>query len=206
MEKILMNFGCGIHCPDGYLNVDGSFTVLLAQLPFPAKLFGSRQAYVDAIRAGHVRYRTARRLRMKSSTLDGFYASHVLEHMSRADCTSLLSRVRFWLKPTGVMRIVLPDLRMLANHYVEGRIGADHFVDKMHVSVDGMSSWEMATSHAFHRWMYDVSSFSAILDSLGYANVQVRPAAQSALAEFAELDRLIGREDQSFYVEAVASR
>jgi predicted SAM-dependent methyltransferase len=206
MAKAIMNFGCGIFCPDGYLNVDGSLTVLLAHMPLPAVLYGPKRDYVDAIRAGRVRYGTARRLRVPNATLDGFYASHVLEHMPRDDCMNLLGRVRLWLKPTGLVRIVLPDLRMLADQYTDGRIGADRFVDKMHMAIDGMSAWKIASSHAFHRWMYDVPSFTAALNSLGYTNIQVCQAAESALTEFAELDRKIGREDQSFYVEAAPGR
>jgi hypothetical protein len=198
----IMNFGCGIWCLDGYLNVDGSFTVLLAHLPLPASFYGSRQKYVRAIRAGRVRYATARRLQMANGTLDGFYASHVLEHLPRDECVDLLRRVRLWLKPTGLVRIVLPDLRQLADQYAEGKIGADRFVDRMHMAVDGMSAWKVAFSHAYHRWMYDVISFTEILRSLGYSNIQVCQVAESALPEFAELDLKIGRQDQSFYVEA----
>jgi hypothetical protein len=202
----IMNFGCGIWCPDGYLNVDGSFTVLLAHLPLPASVYGSRENYVRAIRTGHVRYATARGLRVANGTLDGFYASHVLEHLPRQECMDLLRRVRLWLKPTGLVRIVLPDLRQLANQYMEGKIGADRFVDRMHMAVDGMSAWKIMSSHAYHRWMYDVASFTAILNSLGYDNIQVCQVAESALAGFAELDRKIGRQDQSFYVEASPGR
>ncbi|HXT82336.1 MAG TPA: methyltransferase domain-containing protein [Acetobacteraceae bacterium] len=206
MAKTIMNFGCGIFCPDGYVNVDGSLTVLLAQMPIPAALYGPREPYIRAIRAGHVKHGTARRLRVPAATLDGFYASHVLEHMSRADCLSLLERVRLWLKPNGLVRIVLPDLHLLADQYASGTIDADHFVTKMHTAIDGMGAWQVASSHAFHRWMYDPSSFTRIMVSLGFRDVQVCKAAESALAEFAELDRKIGREDQSFYVEAAPGR
>ena len=202
MAKTIMNFGCGIFCPDGYMNVDGSFTVLLAQMPVPAALYGPKKAYVKAIRAGHVKHGTARRLHMAAASLDGFYASHVLEHMSRADCVGLLERVRLWLKPTGLARIVLPDLRLLADQYASGRIDAYQFVSKMHTAIYGMGAWNLASSHAFHRWMYDLPSFTRVLASLGYTDIQVCRAAQSALEEFAELDRGIGREDQSFYIEA----
>jgi len=206
MEKTIMNFGCGIFCPDGYLNVDGSLTVLLARVPLPAVCYGPKRAYVRAIRAGHVKYGTARRLQEADSTLDGFYASHVLEHMSRSDCARLLSRVRLWLKTTGLIRIVLPDLRLLVDQYATGQMGTDQFLDKMHLAIDGMSAWQVASNHAFHRWMYDAPSFTAILSSLGYTDIRVCQATHSVLPEFAELDRRIGRQDQSFYVEAAPGR
>jgi predicted SAM-dependent methyltransferase len=39
------------------------------------------------------------------------------EHVARQNCVDLLRRVRTWLKPGGVLRIVLPDLRLLADKY-----------------------------------------------------------------------------------------
>jgi hypothetical protein len=202
LAKTIMNFGCGPFAPPGYLNVDGSLTVLVAHLPVPAVLCGAKRNYVRAIRAGRVKYGIASRLRVGEATLDGFYASHVLEHVPRKQCIELLRRVRTWLKPTGLLRVVLPDLRLLIDKYMHGEIDADLFVSKMHTAIDGMSAWKVILSRDFHRWMYDSTSFTSILKNLDYTEIRLCQCAQSALPEFAELDRLIGKESQSFYVEA----
>jgi predicted SAM-dependent methyltransferase len=199
MEKTIVNFGCGKYAPKGYLNIDGSLTVRLAYLPLP---FGSRKAYVRTIRAGHVRYGTARGLRFREATLDGVYASHVLEHIVREDCVELLRRIRGWLKSTGLLRVVLPDLGILVEKYRTGRIDANQFVEKLHLSTDGMSLLQVALGRAYHRWMYDVESFTSILTSLGYTGIRQCVCGQSALEEFANLDREIDKASQSFYIEA----
>src|SRR5579871_71209 len=107
----IVNFGCGAEGSYDHLNVDGSVTVLLARLPIPAWAFGRRAQFIAAIRKNHVKYGTASRLRFPPASLDAFYTSHTLEHLSRHDCEELLQRVHKWLKPNGILRVVLPDLR-----------------------------------------------------------------------------------------------
>lgn len=202
MERVIVNFGCGISARHDCVNIDGSLTVLLARLPLPAVFYGRKMGFVRAIRLGRVKYGTARRLRFPQSSLDGFYASHVLEHLSRVECVNLLRRVQFWLKPTGLLRVALPDLRLLAREYVEGRMDADRFVEATHLAKDGMSFLEAGLGHAHHRWMYDSEGFSHLLRSLGWRDVKVCAYASSFLPEFVALDREVHREDESFYVEA----
>jgi hypothetical protein len=65
-----------------------------------------------------------------------------------------------------------------------------------------MNGWEVSLGHAVRRWMYYVESFTSLLDAVGYTQMVMCDAGESKLAEFAELDRRIGKELQSFYVEA----
>jgi predicted SAM-dependent methyltransferase len=202
MERMIVNFGCGICAPPGYINVDGSLTVLLARIPLPAALYGPKAGLVAAMRKGHVQYGTARRLRFGRGSLDGFYASHVLEHMSRSECTDLLRRVRSWLKPEGVLRVALPDLRLFIRHYTTGELDADRFVEMTHLAVDSLPSWQVVLGHSSHRWMYDSKSFAQMLTSLGYSGVKEYRYAESAMPELAALDVEAQRQDESFYIEA----
>jgi len=199
---VIVNFGCGPNAPDGYVNVDGSPTVLLARLPLPAAIYGQRAEHVRAMRAGRVRYGTARRLRFPPGSVDGFYASHVLEHLSRDECGDLLRRVRTWLKPRGGLRVVLPDLRLSTTLYLERKIDADQLVEHTGLAIDGLSGWRILLGHAYHRWMYDAESAARLLDSLGYTKVKRCTCGESNLYEFAILDRKTDRASESFYLEA----
>jgi hypothetical protein len=67
-----------------------------------------------------------------------------------------------------------------------------------------MNGWEVSLGHAFRRWMYDVESFTSLLDAVGYTQRVMSDAGESKLAEFAELDRRIGKELQSHYVDAAS--
>ncbi len=203
MERIIVNFGCGPTAPNGYVNIDGSLTVLLARLPLPTSVYGPKAAMVQSFRAGEVRYGNARRLNLAHRSIDGFYASHVLEHMSRKDCIDLLKRVRGWLKPAGILRVVLPDLNIFALQYTKGQITADRFVTCTGLAIDNMPIWKIILCHYYHRWMYDAPAVASLLESLGYRQVKICQWGWSALPELAALDsHHKERAPESFYVEA----
>jgi hypothetical protein len=46
----IVNFGCGPFATPGYINVDGSPTVLLAKLPLPASWLYAKADFVQAAR------------------------------------------------------------------------------------------------------------------------------------------------------------
>jgi hypothetical protein len=201
---MIVNFGCGANpAPSGpgYINIDGSLTVLLARLPLPASAFGSRADFIRVLRANRIRYATARHLKLPEGSLDGFYASHVLEHLSRSDCEDLLLRVHKWLKPSGVLRVVLPDLKHLAKSYMEGTTDASQFVTGTHLAADRLRRWEMILGHSQHRWMYDASSFSQLLARLGFREIKECEMGQGRLPALSCLD-IPSRQAESFYIEA----
>jgi len=202
---VIVNFGCGASPgPSGsdYVNVDGSLTILLAKLPLPAAVFGSRADFVRVIRASRIQYGTARHIHFAENSIDGFYASHVLEHLSKRDCEELLSRVLLWLKPSGVLRIVLPDLKRAATAYASGKSDASQFVSSTYLAADGKRAWEILFGHSMHRWMYDAESFSALLATLGFRETKVCSLHQGRLEALSALD-VPSREAESFYIEAI---
>jgi len=202
---VIVNFGCGSNLApsdEGYSNIDGSLTILLARLPLPAATFGSRTDFVRVIRANRIRYGTARRLKFPKESLDGFYASHVLEHLSRRDCKDLLLRVRRWLKPSGALRVVLPDLKRAAKSYVEGATDASQFVGSTLLAEDGLHWWETLFGHSQHRWMYDAASFSRVLSELGFRDIRESSFGQGRLRLLNRLD-IPSRQAESFYIEAI---
>jgi hypothetical protein len=201
MPLKIVNFGCGPSPAFGVDNVDGSPTVLLARLPLPAAVFGSRRDFIEAIRKYKVRFGLDGNIKFPGCSLDGFYTSHALEHMPRERCLALLSRIRFWLKPCGVLRVALPDLKQFAHSYASGECDADGFVRKAGLAVDGLPWWSIAFGHAYHRWMYDASSFSRLLCDLEYREVRQYSYREGKITELARLD-LPMRKNESFYVEA----
>lgn len=201
---MIVNFGCGANpAPDdsSYVNIDGSLTVRLARLPLPATAFGSRADFVRVIRANRIHYGTARHLEFPNDSLDGFYASHVLEHLSTADCEDLVSRVRCWLKPSGVLRVVLPDLKRTAQSYVAGEIDASRFIAGTYLAANSLHWWEIVFGHSRHRWMYDAASFTQLLQKLDFGAIQECKMHQGLLPALSCLD-IPSRESESFYVEA----
>jgi len=152
------------------------------------------------VRKFGIRHGAAGRIVFPESSLDGFYASHVLEHLSRATCEQLLRNIHRWLKPTGVLRIVLPDLRRLAEAYLSGALDANHFVLKTYLAPEPRSL-NLPFSHGRHQWMYDAASFKALLRDNGYREIEETAFGVSKMNRLAALD-LPGRKHESFYIEA----
>jgi hypothetical protein len=203
-KPVIVNFGCGPYAPAGHvINVDGSYTALLARLPVPAAVFGPKARHVRGMRGGAVRYGTARRMRWPRSSIDGFYASHVLEHMARSDCIALLARVREWLRPRGVLRIVLPDLKKYVHWYADGSIDNAELIRLLGLAVDDGRWWRVAFGRDLHRWMYDAKTMVGILEDLGYAKIRACECGESVLDELASLDLAVNRAAESFYLEAL---
>jgi len=199
-KPTIVNFGCGAYPGEGCINIDHSITVLLAGLPFPARFFGARAGFVQAARDFRIRRGAARRISFPECSLDGFYASHVLEHLSKDDCERLLINVRRWLKPTGVLRVVLPDLRRLAESYLSGNFSADHFVRKTYLAPEARRPWQ-AFGGVRHLWMYDASSFMAMLRRIDFSDIEETRYGKSRLSGLGKLDLEV-RDYESFYVEA----
>lgn len=194
----IVNFGCGPFPSTGCVNIDGSPTVLATRLRVPAFLFsGAHREVALAARRYSVSWGRAKGIVFPDASLDGFYASHVLEHLPRQDCLRLLANVRRWLKPSGVLRVVLPDLLAMARAYVERGLGADEFVARTHLAIQGA----LAIRPSHHRWMYDVESFSRLLEDAGYTKIREYGFRQGLMPEVAKLD-LAERRAESFYVEA----
>jgi predicted SAM-dependent methyltransferase len=196
----IVNFGCGPQPSEGCINIDGSPTVLLARLPIPPRMFGARAGFIQATRDFGIRHSKASRLDFAENSLDAFYASHVLEHMPKDECDRLLSNIRKWLKPSGVLRIVLPDLRILARDYLSNKLGADDFVAQTHL-VPEPRTIGLMLGYRQHKWMYDASSFMLVLQRLGFSNIEEVAFAKSRMPALEKLD-LEMRKHESFYVEA----
>ncbi len=198
----IVNFGCGPFATPGYINIDGSVTVLLAKLPLPASWIYSKAAFVRAVRQAGVRYGRAKRIAFPPGTLDAFYSSHTLEHIPQRDCAVLMARVHGWLRPGGVVRVVLPDLRRMAEAYAARAIDANAFVRRTYLATESNSVLSRLIGGGVHHWMYDAGSFGTLLRESGFSEVTEAEFGVSRMPELSRLD-LDLRRPESFYIEAV---
>lgn len=92
--KVYINLGSGVHTSKEFINID--------TLPFPWV------HYIDEIQALPM---------FKTGTVDFIYASHVAEHINRSELVSTLSEWCRVLKPSGVLRLAIPDFDNLLTIY-----------------------------------------------------------------------------------------
>src|SRR5215467_954787 len=119
---LYVQYGCGLSCPAGWVNFDASPTLRLQRLAVIGRLFGkAAPRFPEGIRYGDI----LNGLPVADGTADGVYASHVLEHLSLADCAAALRNTFRLLRPGGIFRLVIPDLEARARKYLERFEGGD---------------------------------------------------------------------------------
>ncbi len=167
-----LNLGCGSQVPDNWTNVDYALGARFTKIPFfrainkKVKLFNSD--WNDKIYLHNLK----KKFPWKDSSIEIIYSSHTLEHFSKEDGFRFLSECHRVLRKNGIIRIVVPDLRYDVMEYIEGRIYADDFVEKLGVlSVNSTNPIKARLSPFFefpHKCMYDNSRLIEILNNIGF--------------------------------------
>jgi len=209
-----INFGCGQSPIGGFRNFDNSPALKLAKWPVVyfflknLKLLNQKQLNnVEWNKDNSIEYCDVRgRLSFDDEVADVIYSSHMLEHLSKFEATFLISECFRILRKSGVLRIAVPDLRKLADSYIETG-DADRFMADSLLAPPAISSIAnkvkiIATGYRHHQWMYDGESLSQKFREAGFEKVFVHSPGESFIKDNVCLN-LREREDTSVYVEGV---
>ncbi len=203
-----LHLGCGPTVVPGWDNVDGSWSAwfarhrgllrLLARCRVvPAKL--ALNPYPTGIRIHDLR----RRLGFAATgSYEAVYASHVLEHLCFADAQQLLSESFRVLRPGGVARILVPDLRSLVLEYLGQMELGDQSGDAPHLDgadrfsarflnaplQQGRASLPYRIYAAYydlhqHKWMYDAPSLIRHMQRAGFQDAAERGLFDSRITD-----------------------
>jgi SAM-dependent methyltransferase len=194
-----LNLGCG---PDvqktGWTDIDGSWN-----LRVQSSWWGRMLAGYIARRSGfrwplHVKWLDITEgLPFSSGTVDAVYASHVLEHLYRHDALRLLKECKRVLKPNGVIRLVLPDLRsMTADYLHDDRADAairfnEALLMREQNAPPGLlnklkRSW---ADHHSHKFMYDAPLLIRDLKQAGFREPVECGYLESLIPSIGEVER-----------------
>jgi predicted SAM-dependent methyltransferase len=148
---------------------------------------------------------------LANETVDFVYSSHFLEHLTRREASKIVKDCFRVLKPGGWIRLVCPDLRILARKYLEGDIGyplfnvwpkaqlSEAFIESLCL-VDNRSILAKFLSPGFsHLYMYDFDSIAELLSECGFPVTNVCCFREGATPD---IDKLDNRPDESLFVEA----
>lgn len=208
---IRVNVGCGTSPTPGWINIDGSPTVLLARMPVVGaalrRLGGERRRFAELVAQRNIRFAFAGRLPVADRSADAVYTCHMLEHLDSGEVDTFLKEARRVLLPGGVLRVAVPDLKLLVARYAE-KGDADDFIASTLLAAGrprGVTGRLLAATfgHRGHAWLYDERSLRRRLEAAGFVNVAALPAGHTTIRDPGELD-LRERADESLYVEGAA--
>ncbi|SRR5579884_3204916 len=210
-----VQYGCGLTAPPGWTNFDTSPTLRLQKIPGLGALFTRlgptfpKNVLVGDIRKG---------LPLAANSCTAIYCSHVLEHLSLHDCRIALQNTYTYLKPTGIFRLVVPDLEYLAREYLESTKPqpALEFVQALCMGRrtrprnlgSFLRDW---LGNSQHLWMWDYRSLKVELARVGFHHIRRASFGDSPEPRFAEVeersrwDHCLGMECRKPEAEQAAS-
>ncbi|MBW2142681.1 MAG: methyltransferase domain-containing protein [Deltaproteobacteria bacterium] len=173
MKQIKINLGCGNQAIEGWINVDYAFGARLVKLPLfrtinrKLKLFNlnwSKEIFIHDLR---------KKFPWKDNSIDVIYSSHTLEHLSKKEGGFFLQECHRVLKEGGLIRIIVPDLKVLVLRYINGEVSADEFIDALGVSYESeednqIKKFLVKFIKFPHRCMYDTDSLLKIMKNIGF--------------------------------------
>lgn len=206
-----LNLGCGTTAPVGWINIDRSPGLLISRIPGLRRLLRATGLLPEPQSAvewpGNIRMLDVRGgLPFPSRTVDAIYSSHMLEHLSLEAALGLLRECRRVLRPGGILRIAVPDLRALTQDYFtsEDPAAADAFVRATYLGSEdephGRHRLIRLVTASRHRWMYDGASLHAHLHTAGFTETR---ACEYQRGELPEL-HLVEHRPDSIFAEAYA--
>lgn len=161
-RELKLNLGCGPHIVNGWVNVDAALGARLAKIPF----FNALNQRTHLLRMTWDRriclHDLRKRLPWQDASIDVIYSSHLLEHFSKRDGAFMLNECHRVLKPHGLLRMVVPDFRILVERYLNGSVRAEDFATIQVINYedehDGFWRKKLAPFlRSPHKCMYDAS-------------------------------------------------
>jgi predicted SAM-dependent methyltransferase len=176
-----VNVGCGTKYVHGMVNIDGN-------------LFRKKDMWLDVTLG----------LPFPDNSLQGVYASHVIEHFDDKCVRRLFGEVYRVLKPGGAVRLIVPSLEYAIDAYVSG--GIEKMPDWPHKydSAGGRFNNFMLCQNQ-HFMMFDLSLLEELLSEAGFSNI-VRESLQHSdyfKNEHMQFESDPSLKDVSLYIEAV---
>lgn len=188
-----VQYGCGLSAPQGWLNFDCSPTLRLQRLPLIGSVFTRvlKPAFPPAVQYGDI----LKGLPVPLGTADLVYCSHVLEHLALQDLRHALRNTHKCMRPGGIFRMVLPDLRALVEAYVSdpSPTSAPRFMRDTYLGHEsrrrGLAGVLRASlGNSLHLWMWDYQSLSAELTAVGFTKLRRATFGDSADPAFAAVE------------------
>ncbi len=168
-----LHLGCGTCTPRGWVNVDYAVGARLARVPALRRACRALGLFHLDWPAGIVIHDLRKPFPWPSGSAEAVYSSHTLEHLSRSQGRQFVLECHRVLRPGGVLRLVVPDLRACVDRYLEGKVDAGEFLATLGVDTEvpgegWLRRWLAPHVRFPHRCMYDGETLPALLREVGF--------------------------------------
>ncbi len=180
MNKIYVQYGCGLSAPKEWINFDVSPTLRIQKIPILGSILKNslNVSFPDNVLYGDI----VKGLPIDNKTCDGLYCSHTLEHLALADFKIAIQHSYNYLKQDGIFRCVVPDLEYQVRQYINRLDGGDVDANSylMNATLMGVQERKRGLKafissfygNANHLWMWDYASLIHELKQVGFSCVK----------------------------------
>lgn len=205
IDKIKLNLGCGLQCPEGWMNIDSSMGARLAKLPTLKKILyailpASWGVLPNIEWPSNVMWMNiVRRFNFEDDSVDIIYSSHTIEHLTYEEAAFVFGECYRVLKPGGRIRIIVPDLSVMINSYIENaknkpELAAKHFFrDTYYFEIPIPNSFFGLMKFYFkrknnHHFLYDKEGLSFQMEQAGFTDINSFGYGESKIENIIDID------------------
>jgi len=173
---LYVQYGCGDCAPANWTNFDSSPTLRLEKIPVVGRLYTKNaKRFLRNVKYGDIIIG----LPVPDRSCSGVFCSHVLEHLSLEDFRIALLNTHRLLRHKGIFRLVVPDLRLMAERYLadSSPMACHEFMNSTCLGVlrrkRGLKN--LLTSHfgnSKHLFMWDFKALEHELEVAGFAGIR----------------------------------
>jgi ubiquinone/menaquinone biosynthesis C-methylase UbiE len=193
--ELKINIGSGLSGASGWYNIDNSPTILVSRIPLVRRLFKTPDWPNDVHR-----HDVKKGLPFANGSVGCVYSSHTFEHFTWPEALAVARECFRVLQSDGVLRIVVPDLRLIVRDYLADSdpLASHRFLSRLSL---GHTFHDVIHPGANHSQMFDERSLIHLLEQAGFPHPEASRFMESRISDIARVE-LEARKSESLYVEA----
>jgi len=168
--SIKLNVGCGTDYKKGWINIDNNSDENIEKLD--------------------LNWDMRNPLPFADDSVDFVFNEHFFEHLSPEDGVKVMQDLRRVLKPSGVLRIAMPDLEVVVNTYLNIPLDKDPIIKEFKIDfLKTRAEWiNMSFRWWGHMWLYDWEELDRRLREAGFDNIKRQKLSKSSHKELRDLE------------------
>jgi SAM-dependent methyltransferase len=192
-----LHLGCGLHAPSDWINIDCSMGAWFGKHRIIKRLAKASRLIPAPVFAAdwpaNILFHDLRKpLPFTCDSISAIYSSNTLEHLYKDEAERLLEECYRVLRPSGVLRIVVPDLALIVKDYCTGA-SAESFNDRLGFcpqrNDNSILNIYYRLRNTDHKFMYDERALSLVFAASGFSNISRRSVLNSRIPDIATIER-----------------